>query len=59
MIYKLLGFTFAMIVFPIGSYFFTLKTVFNGKPFLTAMGLIRARRCKMMAAFLRNTTGLT
>ena len=30
MIYKLLGFTFAMAVVPIGSYFFTLKTVFNG-----------------------------
>ncbi|ETN37326.1 uncharacterized protein HMPREF1541_08317 [Cyphellophora europaea CBS 101466] len=28
-IYKLLGFTLAMIVFPIGSYFFTLKTVFK------------------------------
>ena len=35
-IYKLLGFTFAMIVFPIGSYFFTLKTVFSGKSVLTA-----------------------
>lgn len=30
-IYKLLGFTFAMVVFPIGSYFFTIKTVFSGK----------------------------
>lgn len=29
-IYKLLGFTFAMVVVPIGSYFFTLKTVFSG-----------------------------
>jgi hypothetical protein len=29
-IYKLLGFTLAMVVFPIGSYFFTLKTVFKG-----------------------------
>lgn len=30
-IYKLLGFTFAMIFFPIGSYFFTVNTVFRGK----------------------------
>jgi hypothetical protein len=34
-IYKLLGFTLAMIVFPIGSYFFTMRTVFNGKSPLT------------------------
>lgn len=30
-IYKLLGFTFAMMFFPIGSYFFTLNIVFNGE----------------------------
>lgn len=30
MIYKLLGFTFAMIVGPIGSYFLTVDTVFRG-----------------------------
>lgn len=30
-IYKLLGFSFAMIVIPIGSYFLTVNTVFNGK----------------------------
>ncbi|RGP79384.1 vacuolar atpase assembly integral membrane vma21 [Fusarium longipes] len=29
-IYKLLAFTFAMIVVPIGSYFATVNTVFNG-----------------------------
>ncbi|KAF2252777.1 vacuolar ATPase assembly integral membrane protein VMA21 [Trematosphaeria pertusa] len=29
-IWKLLSFTFAMITLPIGSYFFTLKYVFNG-----------------------------
>ncbi|KAL4729820.1 vacuolar ATPase assembly integral membrane protein vma21 [Fusarium chlamydosporum] len=29
-IYKLLAFTFAMIVVPIGSYFLTVNTVFNG-----------------------------
>ncbi|KAF3346133.1 hypothetical protein VD0002_g9809 [Verticillium dahliae] len=29
-IVKLLGFTFAMIVFPIGSYFLTVSTVFKG-----------------------------
>ncbi|KAM3086638.1 vacuolar ATPase assembly integral membrane protein vma21 [Clarireedia jacksonii] len=29
-IYKLLGFTFAMIVVPIGSYFVTLDTLFGG-----------------------------
>ncbi|PQE20848.1 vacuolar atpase assembly integral membrane vma21 protein [Rutstroemia sp. NJR-2017a WRK4] len=29
-IYKLLGFTFAMIVVPIGSYFVTLDTLFKG-----------------------------
>ncbi|KND88631.1 Vacuolar ATPase assembly integral membrane protein VMA21 [Tolypocladium ophioglossoides CBS 100239] len=29
-IFKLLGFTFAMIVFPIGSYFITVNTVFKG-----------------------------
>ncbi|KAM0278367.1 hypothetical protein ACHAQH_005187 [Verticillium albo-atrum] len=29
-IIKLLGFTFAMIVFPIGSYFVTVNTVFKG-----------------------------
>ncbi|KAF4988697.1 hypothetical protein FGRMN_9609 [Fusarium graminum] len=30
-IYKLLAFTFAMIVIPIGSYFVTVNTVFSGK----------------------------
>lgn len=29
-IYKLLGFSVAMIVLPIGSYFATVHTVFNG-----------------------------
>ncbi|KAG8413051.1 vacuolar ATPase assembly integral membrane protein vma21, variant 2 [Metarhizium acridum] len=29
-IFKLLGFTFAMIVVPIGSYFLTVHTVFKG-----------------------------
>ncbi|KAI1626856.1 VMA21-like domain-containing protein [Exophiala viscosa] len=29
-IYKLLGFTFAMIVLPIGSYFMTVNLVFRG-----------------------------
>ncbi|KAK4939323.1 vacuolar ATPase assembly integral membrane protein vma21 [Elasticomyces elasticus] len=29
-IYKLLGFTFAMIVIPIGSYFMTVNVVFRG-----------------------------
>ncbi|KAG6005795.1 vacuolar ATPase assembly integral membrane protein vma21 [Claviceps maximensis] len=29
-IMKLLGFTFAMIVVPIGSYFLTVHTIFNG-----------------------------
>ncbi|POR31628.1 Vacuolar ATPase assembly integral membrane protein VMA21 [Tolypocladium paradoxum] len=29
-IFKLLGFTFAMIVLPIGSYFLTVNTVFKG-----------------------------
>ncbi|KAG9253606.1 VMA21-like domain-containing protein [Emericellopsis atlantica] len=29
-IYKLLGFTLAMVVLPIGSYFATVNTVFNG-----------------------------
>ncbi|KAH8814967.1 vacuolar ATPase assembly integral membrane protein [Xylogone sp. PMI_703] len=29
-IYKLLGFTFAMIVAPIGTYFLTLNTLFKG-----------------------------
>lgn len=38
-IYKLLGFSFAMIVFPIGSYFFTLKTVFGGKSLLASMSV--------------------
>ena len=31
-IYKLLAFTFAMVVIPIGSYFVTVNTVFRGKP---------------------------
>ncbi|KAF2426499.1 hypothetical protein EJ08DRAFT_651757 [Tothia fuscella] len=30
-IYKLLGFTFAMIILPIGSYFLTVNTIFSGK----------------------------
>ncbi|RBR07656.1 uncharacterized protein FIESC28_10555 [Fusarium coffeatum] len=34
-IYKLLAFTFAMIVVPIGSYFLTVNTVFNGKSLLS------------------------
>ncbi|KAI9834722.1 MAG: vacuolar ATPase assembly integral membrane protein vma21 [Sarea resinae] len=34
-IIKLLGFTFAMICGPIGIYFLTLNTVFQGKPQLT------------------------
>ncbi|KAJ4272296.1 vacuolar ATPase assembly integral membrane protein vma21 [Fusarium torreyae] len=29
-IYKLLAFTFAMIVIPIGSYFLTVNTIFSG-----------------------------
>jgi len=29
-IYKLLGFTFAMVVGPIGTYFLTVDTVFGG-----------------------------
>ncbi|KAF7195272.1 Vacuolar ATPase assembly integral membrane protein vma21 [Pseudocercospora fuligena] len=29
-LYKLLGFTFAMITFPIGSYFLTRHTIFGG-----------------------------
>lgn len=29
---KLLAFTFAMIVFPIGSYFLTVDTIFKGLP---------------------------
>lgn len=29
-IFKLLGFTFAMIVVPIGSYFLTVHTIFQG-----------------------------
>ncbi|KAF0639684.1 hypothetical protein NXS19_001584 [Fusarium pseudograminearum] len=29
-IYKLLAFTFAMVFIPIGSYFLTVNTVFNG-----------------------------
>ncbi|RFN51568.1 vacuolar atpase assembly integral membrane protein vma21 [Fusarium flagelliforme] len=33
-IYKLLAFTLAMIVVPIGSYFLTVNTVFNGKSLL-------------------------
>jgi hypothetical protein len=31
-IMKLLAFTLGMIVIPIGSYFVTVDTVFNGKP---------------------------
>ncbi|KAJ3522025.1 hypothetical protein NM208_g13037 [Fusarium decemcellulare] len=34
-IYKLLAFTLAMIVVPIGSYFLTVNTVFQGKSSLT------------------------
>lgn len=38
-IFKLLAFTFAMVVFPIGSYFLTVNTIFTGifitYPFLT------------------------
>ena len=30
MIYKLLGFTFAMIIAPIGSYFVTVDTIYRG-----------------------------
>jgi len=30
-IVKLLGFTFAMVVLPIGSYFVTVNTIFKGK----------------------------
>ncbi|TID16465.1 vacuolar atpase assembly integral membrane protein vma21 [Venturia nashicola] len=30
-IYKLLAFTFAMVVFPISSYFLTVDTIFKGK----------------------------
>lgn len=30
-IFKLLAFTFAMVVFPIGSYFATVNTIFRGK----------------------------
>lgn len=30
MIYKLLGFTFAMVVGPIGTYFITLNLLFGG-----------------------------
>jgi hypothetical protein len=30
-IYKLLAFTFAMVVVPIGSYFVTVNTIFSGK----------------------------
>jgi hypothetical protein len=33
-IFKLLGFTFAMIVVPISSYFLTVHTVFKGSSFL-------------------------
>lgn len=29
-IYKLLAFTFAMITFPIGSYFLSVNTIFGG-----------------------------
>lgn len=29
-IYKLLAFTFAMVVFPISSYFLTVNTIFKG-----------------------------
>lgn len=29
-ILKLLGFTFAMIILPIGSYFLTVNTIFQG-----------------------------
>ena len=32
MIYKLLGFTFDMITFPIGSYFLTVNLLFGGMP---------------------------
>jgi hypothetical protein len=32
-IYKLLGFTFAMIILPIGSYFVTANTIFKGRYF--------------------------
>lgn len=31
-IVKLLAFTFAMIVFPIGSYYVTVNTIFKGLP---------------------------
>lgn len=30
MIWKLLSFTFAMVTLPIGTYFFTVRYVFNG-----------------------------
>jgi hypothetical protein len=35
-IWKLLSFSFAMFALPIGTYFFTVKYVFNGKTSLYA-----------------------
>ncbi|KAF4448586.1 putative Vacuolar ATPase assembly integral membrane protein VMA21 [Fusarium austroafricanum] len=39
-IYKLLAFTFAMIVVPIGSYFLTVNTVFSGMSLFSLLHVI-------------------
>lgn len=52
-IYKLLGFTFAMAFFPLGSYFFTVNMVFNGESDSLALceyaGSVRARVWQSLA----------
>ncbi|KAM5361609.1 hypothetical protein ACJZ2D_013003 [Fusarium nematophilum] len=42
-IYKLLAFTFAMIVVPIGSYFLTVNTIFRGRLFSPIVDVIISR----------------
>lgn len=44
MIYKLLGFTLAMVVGPIGSYFITLNLVFGGLSFFHVCPRLRIDR---------------
>jgi hypothetical protein len=44
-IYKLLGFTLAMVVAPIGSYFLTVDTIFRGQlPFLLPSAELKTSR---------------
>ena len=42
-IFKLLAFTFAMFVFPIGGYFVTVNTIFKGKAVLFLLSPLRSR----------------